>query len=105
MYYGFRSGHHPFVTPPRYRGTTNAGVVGESIMEVDDIVGKFIEKLEDLKIRNDTLIILMSDNGPVDFTWIKTRYNHTQTQFDIDNKVVVLRGGKNKIFEAGHRSG
>merc|ERR1712050_78940 len=46
MYLGFRSGHHPFVTPPRYRNTTEVGVVGESIVEVDDILGSFIQKLK-----------------------------------------------------------
>jgi len=103
MYFGFRSGHHPFVTPQSYRGTTNAGVVGESIVEVDDIVGRIVQKLTDSGIRNNTLIVFMSDNGPVAFSWVRSRFNHFQTSVDLGDKNIVLRGAKNEIYEGGHR--
>ena len=80
MYFGFRSGHHPFVTPPRYRNTTEVGVVGESIVEVDDILGSFIQKLKDHNIRDNTMILFLSDNGPVAFSWVRNQYRHYQGQ-------------------------
>ena len=103
MYFGFRSGHHPFVTPPRYRGTTNVGVVGESIVEVDDIVGRIVQKLTDQGIRNNTMIVFMSDNGPVAFSWVRSRFDHFQAAVDFGGENVKLRGAKNEIYEAGHR--
>ena len=33
--------------------------------KVDDILGRIISKLTERGIRNDTLIVFMSDNGPV----------------------------------------
>ena len=34
LYFGMRGGHNPFNTPERYRNTSDAGLVGEAIMEV-----------------------------------------------------------------------
>ena len=103
MYFGFRSGHHPYVTPPSYRGTTKVDVVGESIVEVDDIVGRIVQKLTDKGIRNNTMIIFMSDNGPVGDSWVRERYNHHQAAVDLGGENVKLRGAKGQIYEAGHR--
>ena len=103
MYFGFRSGHHPFVTPPRYRGRTKVGVVGESIVEVDDIVGRIVQTLTDKGIRDNTLIVLMSDNGPAHFPWVQTRFHHFQAAVDLGGENFKLRGTKSEIYEGGHR--
>ena len=46
MYYGLRSGHRPFNSPERFRGTTAAGEVGEMVAEVDDNIGQLFSQLE-----------------------------------------------------------
>ena len=55
MFYGMRSGHRPFNTPERFRGQTDAGLVGEMIMEADEIVGRLLSELESNGIDNNTV--------------------------------------------------
>ena len=57
MYYGMRSGHRPFNTPIRFRNKSSAGMVGEMILEADEIVGKIMDQLEAKNILDDTVII------------------------------------------------
>lgn len=50
LYYGFRAGHNPFNSEPKYRGKTEAGEIGENIKELDNNVGKVLKTLEKLGI-------------------------------------------------------
>ena len=52
----FYSGHRPFNTPERFRGKSKAGLVGEMILEADEIVGRIMSELENQGIADDTLI-------------------------------------------------
>ena len=56
IYYGMRCGHRPFNTPARYRGKSSAGVVGEMIMEADEIVGHLFDSLKRNNIDENTVI-------------------------------------------------
>ena len=49
-------GHRPFNTPERFRGKSKAGLVGEMILEADEIVGRIMSELENQGIADDTLI-------------------------------------------------
>ena len=55
MFYGMRSGHRPFNTPPRYRGKSKAGLVGEMILEADEIVGDIMDELEQNGVADNTV--------------------------------------------------
>ena len=79
IYYGMRSGHKPFNTPIRFRNQTEAGMLGEMIMEADEIVGRIFDRLETYDIADDTLVVFMSDNG-ADGTARKIleKYGHSQ---------------------------
>merc|ERR1719245_1977394 len=50
MFNAMRAGHKPFNTPPSYRNTTDCGVVGESIAEMDDLVGDIVSALKQKRI-------------------------------------------------------
>ena len=52
-----RAGHNPFNTPESYRNKSDAGVIGEAILELDDIVGTILDTLKELNIDDDTLIV------------------------------------------------
>ncbi|MFH5832991.1 sulfatase-like hydrolase/transferase [Halalkalibaculum sp. DA384] len=54
---------------------------------VDKSVGQVVDKLDDLGLREDTLIFLTSDNGT--YSWVGSNY--------------PLRGQKGDLFEGGHR--
>ena len=107
VYYGMRTGHGPFNTPERFRNQTEIGILGESIMETDEIVGKVLKKLEEKGIIDDTLVMFMSDNGPSSWSANKINevLNHNQRRLDLpDGREVTLAEGKNTQGEAGQRT-
>merc|ERR1719215_1892372 len=106
VYYGMRSGHGPYNTPERFRNQTEVGMLGEMIMEADEIVGRILTKLESHGIADDTLIMFMSDNGPnASAEDIFEKLGHNQRQMDLpDGTSVVFPGKKNGQDEAGHRT-
>ena len=50
-----RAGHGPFNTPERFRNKSSIGILGEMIMETDEIVGNMFDALTRNKIENDTV--------------------------------------------------
>ena len=55
--------HHPFTPHPRFKGTSQCGLYGDFIHELDWIVGEVLETLDELEIAENTLVIFTSDNG------------------------------------------
>lgn len=47
-----------------HKGTTRRGMFGDALAEADWIVGNIVQKLEELELDKDTLILFTSDNGP-----------------------------------------
>lgn len=103
LYYAMTAPHNPIIPNKEFTGTSNAGAYGDFISEVDFHVGKILDKLKELKIEKNTLLIFTSDNGPINITknperWIKgdrNLYGH------ISNS--PFSGWKGSIFEGGHR--
>jgi arylsulfatase A len=104
-YYGMRSGHSPFNTPLKFRNTTEAGILGEMIAEVDEIVGNIFQALEESDKLDNTLIVFMSDNGGARNinSFMQSLYGHTQNAIDFAGENVKLKGGKGTQHEGGHR--
>ena len=83
-YYAMHSGHGPFNSAEKFRNQTEAGILGEVIMEADDIVGNILDKLEEHEIADDTLVIFMNDNGPSIVGKRRKRiYGHNQWLLDL----------------------
>lgn len=76
-----------YVEPYRQAGLdeTTARVYG-MITNIDENFGRLLKRLEQLRLRDDTLIIFMGDNGPQ-----QARYN------------AGLRGRKSQVYEGGIR--
>jgi len=55
--------HHPLGVSPEFEGSSNWGLYGDAIQEMDFYVGKIVEELERLKIADNTILIYVSDNG------------------------------------------
>lgn len=55
--------HHPFTPDPRFKGTSQCGLYGDFIHELDWIVGEVMQRLEDEGLDENTLVIFTSDNG------------------------------------------
>jgi arylsulfatase A len=56
--------HLPEYPFGEFAGTSEAGPYGDVVREIDAIVGRIIEKVRELGLERDTIVIFTSDNGP-----------------------------------------
>jgi arylsulfatase A-like enzyme len=67
-----------------------------ALVELDRQIGKFIDKLEDRNLKNNTLIIFSSDNGPEDYQILNSAHSGA-------GSAGPFRGRKRSIYEGGIR--
>lgn len=100
LYLGTNDIHVPRYPHPRFVGASGMGPRGDAIMQFDWTVGQVLDALERCGIRDNTLIILTSDNGPV----VDDGYADRAVELLGDHRPWgELRGGKYSNFEAGTR--
>lgn len=100
LYFATNDVHVPRVPHPRFVGKSGMGARGDAIIEFDWTVGQIVETLERLGLRDNTLIILTSDNGPV----VDDGYQDQAVELLGGHRPWgAYRGGKYSSFEAGTR--
>lgn len=100
LYVGTNDVHVPRFPHARFRGKSGMGYRGDAILQFDYTIGKIIDALEQQGIRENTLIIVSSDNGPV----VDDGYQDRAVELLGDHRPWGdLRGGKYSSFEAGTR--
>jgi len=100
LYFGTNDVHVPRYPHPRFWGKTDMGLRGDAIAQFDWAVGEIIKALEKAGIRENTLIIISSDNGPV----VDDGYADQSVEKLKNHKPWgPFRGGKYSSFEAGTR--
>jgi arylsulfatase len=57
--------HYPNYTSPAFEGKSRIGVYGDSLMELDHNAGRVLDALDGAGLRDDTIVVFMSDNGPM----------------------------------------
>jgi arylsulfatase A len=65
LYFASHDIHVPRMPHERFQGATSMGFRGDSIVEFDWCVGELMKTLDRLKLAENTLVVLCSDNGPV----------------------------------------
>ena len=97
--------HTPLFTARSNRGRSEGGTFGDNVEEMDDSVGTILAKLEELEMRNNTIIFITSDNGPYqEEGWASAgRSNVYSPQAKGGALVGRLRGGKGQFYEGGVR--
>jgi arylsulfatase A-like enzyme len=63
LYFATPHIHHPFTPGAKFKGSSECGRYGDFIQEFDWMVGELMRTLDELKLRDNTLVILTSDNG------------------------------------------
>ena len=53
----------------KYQGVTGIGLYADGMVELDDMVGSFLEELKKLGVEDNTIVIFSTDNGAEKFTW------------------------------------
>ncbi|QDV63466.1 sulfatase-like hydrolase/transferase [Crateriforma conspicua] len=86
-----------------FRGTSAGGLYGDVVEEFDFQTGRLLDVVDDLGLRDDTLVIYTSDNGP----WNQDKYTkrkkgHPEGSIFWGN-AGPLRNGKGSPYEAGYR--
>jgi len=100
LYFATHDIHVPRVPNPRFVGQTTMGPRGDAIVEFDACVNVILELLEQLKLTDNTLVILSSDNGPTLDDGYKDGANE---KVGSHKPAGPLRGGKYSLFEGGTR--
>lgn len=91
LYLAHNMPHTPLAVSDRFKGTTQRGLYGDVIAEIDWSVGQVLDALEHNGIDENTLVIFTSDNGP----W--------HLYGDHGGSAEPLRGGKKQTFDGGMR--
>jgi len=100
LYFATHDVHVPRTPHPRFVGTSQCGVRGDVVQEFDWSVGEVMATLERLKIADNTLLIVTSDNGPV----VDDGYADGAVR-DLNGHKPAgpYRGGKYTVYEGGTR--
>lgn len=85
--------HLPLACSEEFIGKSDAGLYGDVVVELDWSVGKIVDALESAGVRERTLIVFTSDNGPM---W-------GRFQGQPLGSAGPLRGRKGGIHEGGER--
>ncbi len=100
LYYAFHQPHVPRLPGPRFAGTTGLGPRGDVIAEMDWCVGEMLDALDRLGLRENTIVVFSSDNGPV----LDDGYEDRAVELCGDHcPAGPLRGGKYSMFDGGTR--
>lgn len=93
--------HVPRMPHERFQGKTTLGYRGDAIVEFDWCVGEVMKTLDRLKLAENTLIVLCSDNGPV----LDDGYKDGAVEkLGTHKPAGPLSGGKYSVFEGGTRT-
>lgn len=94
--------HNPITPDKDIAGQSAAGLYGDWIHELDRSVGGILDKLDQLGVAKDTLVLFTSDNGGVK---VPSRTDSPQTKA-LNAGLAVngpLRGGKHSVWEGGFK--
>ena len=98
MYFATNDVHVPRFPHQRFRGKSGMGLRGDAIAQFDWSVGEIMKTLEQLKLADNTLVILTSDNGPV----VDDGYDdRAEELLNGHSPAGPFRGNKYSAFEGG----
>ena len=89
--------HAPVLPGPKFEGATKGGPRGDFVYQLDNIVGRVLDLLKDLKIDEETLVLFNADNGAetLHVVWMREDHDH--------DPAAGRRGMKRDGWEGGHR--
>ncbi len=89
--------HAPVLPAPEFNGVTTGGPRGDFVFELDALMGRVLDLLDELGIDDETLVLFNADNGAetVHVDWMREDHNHDSS--------AGFRGMKRDGWEGGHR--
>ena len=83
--------HIPLFTSDEFRGTSERGLYGDVVEEIDYGVGQIMKALQEEGLAENTIVVFTSDNGP----WLPFKTH--------GGSAGLLRAGKGTTWEGGMR--
>ncbi len=99
LYFAPCNVHTPVVPNPRFRGTSDCGLYGDFIQELDWSVGEVLGTLDRLGLADNTLVLFSSDNGAVNYRDVFATGHRSNDGF-IGQKTDIWEGGQRVPFIA-----
>ncbi|MEO7599581.1 MAG: arylsulfatase, partial [Opitutus sp.] len=100
LYVGLFEPHVPRVAEPPFVGSSEVGVRGDVIQQMDWAAGEILKTLDRLQLDQNTLVIFTSDNGPVLFDGYQDR---AREDVKDHRPAGGLRGWKYLVYEGACR--
>ena len=91
LYLAYTMPHVRLGVSEEFKGSSERGLYGDVIQEIDHSVGRVLDTLKQLGVEGDTIVMYMSDNGP----WLVKK--------EMGGSAFPLRGGKGSGWEGGFR--
>ena len=91
LYLAFSMPHVPLFRSADFEGTSEGGLYGDVIQELDASVGRILDELRALHLEDNTLVVFTSDNGP----WLRYK--------TLGGSAGPFRDGKSTAWEGGFR--
>ncbi len=101
-YIAFNQPHLGLHVAPRFKGKSRRGLLGDVMSEIDNSLAQVLTAIDNAGIKENTLIIFSSDNGP----WLKFQqkkhHHYGDVRLDV-GYAMPFRDGKGSNWEGGHR--
>jgi len=68
LYLPFTRPHYPNLPSKKFERASRIGIYGDSVMELDHNTGRVLKAIREAGIEDNTIVIWISDNGPMDTT-------------------------------------
>lgn len=96
-YIALPSPHTPIVPTSDWQGKSELGPYGDFVMQTDSVVGQIVAAVEAVGLRENTIIIVSSDNGcskAANIQGLVKKGHYPSAQY---------RGSKSDLWDGGHR--
>lgn len=97
IYFPMPAPHTPILPSEQFIGKSGTNEYGDFVLHCDDVVGRINNKLQQLGLAEDTIVIFTSDNGCAPIV------NFPELLEKGHNPSYIFRGSKADIYEGGHR--
>lgn len=110
LYFPLTAPHKPVMPHPRFEGKSGLGPYGDFVMQVDSVVGRVLDALDESDLANETVVMVTSDNGS--YMYRETDAGQPAHVKDPSQQAYYQgdhtangpwRGTKADIWEGGHR--
>jgi len=68
LFVPFTNPHHPVIPHPDFKGKSKGGAYTDALMEMDYNTGKILDAIDKAGIRDNTIVVYFSDNGPTRYS-------------------------------------